>query len=230
VTDTVAAMGTTIDRRTGWLVVALAATVFMILAATVSSPPADEAAVLRRLVERTASTRRGDYTLSERTSRVVAGVGTTAAVERTVWVAAPRHLAVHSGDLIVVTTPDAVITCRRETPITCLPPAAPPDGRSDALPYLAAVTTGRYSIADAGRTTVVGEAVECFALTARSSALVLAGLGEHLTVCVTRDGLVLRSERREGRVVDRREAVALDRSVSAADRAQIAAAVRTATG
>lgn len=223
--DTVAVVRATIDRRTGWLVLAVVALVFLVIVPTVRPAPVDEAPVLRDLVERAVRADGFDHTVSERTSRTVGGVGSTAATVTTIWMAHDRWRTEITGDLTVITTADAVITCRAGNFTTCLTtPSAPT--RSAAVPYLAAVTTGRYSIARVGADRVAGEAVDCFGLVARQADLALGGLGERLTVCVTLDGLVLRSERQSGRTTDIRVATAVQRSVRAEDRRRITTAVR----
>lgn len=94
-----------------------------------------------------------------------------------------------------------------------------------SAPYLAAVVSGRYRIAEVGDREIAGHPVRCFALALRG-AVPVAGLGTALDVCLDLDGVPLLTRLVGPGTVDERRAEAV-RSI---DRAQLATLIDTASG
>ncbi len=94
-----------------------------------------------------------------------------------------------------------------------------------AAPYLVAVLSGRYRIADAGDREIAGEAVRCFSLRL-AGAVPVSGLGTALDVCLDAGGVPLLTRFVGPGTVDERRAEA----VRPIDRAELAVLIATASG
>jgi hypothetical protein len=79
-----------------------------------------------------------------------------------------------------------------------------------------ALGPGGYEVAPAGTADVAGETADCYALTAGAGGGERP-LGERAELCLTADGIPLRVVVDHGGIVERREAVAVDRDVDAAE-------------
>ncbi|MCU1429590.1 MAG: hypothetical protein JWL83_3590 [Actinomycetia bacterium] len=205
-----------LDRRMAralFAATALAAVAVVVVVATTRTKHSDDNASLRDFLALTNRRESASWLVHFRFERRL-GAGSHFAQSITEANRPPVHV-LSGGGTVTVDFGDHVASCA-STPKgpRCSNQKSSP-ALAPAAVYRVATSLGGYTVHRAPSRTIAGEQAQCFRLVAKPGHTE-PSLGDETLQCYAADGVPLRSELHRGATVDSREAVAVQRHVSAA--------------